>query len=414
MKQVLISYFLVVILLTSAWGDEFQVNTRASLDQAGPDVAVCENGGFVVIWRSYRQDGSSNGIFARRFDPNCCPAGEEFQVNTTTAGNQTEPAVVMDDAGNFVVTWHGPGVIDPNQEDIFARWFDPNGSPVTEELQINDDSIDRQLYPAVAAGNNGGSVIVWESRDFPVQGDRAICGRMYNVTGETSGDEFIVNEEPSNCRYPDVAMDPNGNFAVVWLDDGSSNSIMARIFYADGFAKTDTFEVGTTGFSSVTQPAVAMDAAGCFIVTWDGDPNLASLDDIHARAFDPNGAALGEQFVVNTTLELAQQNPQVAMNEQGQFVIVWECMTDPNENDRDIFGRQYNCLDEPVGDEFQLNIYLQDDQRCPAVAIAKDGRFVTAWQSDEQDGSRFGIFAAVGYIVEPEDIDNGIDGSSDY
>ena len=414
MKQVLISYFLVVILLTSARGVEFQVNTRTSLDQAGPDVAVCENGGFVVVWRSYRQDGSSNGIFGRRFDPNCCPEGEEFQVNTTTAGNQTEPAVAMDAAGNFVVTWHGPGIIDPNNEDIFARWFDPNGSPVTEELQINDNTVERQLYPAVAAGDNGGSVIVWESRDFPEQGDRTICGRIYDVTGEASGDEFIVNEEPSNCRYPDVAADPNGSFAVVWLDDGSSNSIMARIFNADGSAKTDTFEVTTINFSSVTQPAVAMDAAGCFVVTWDGDPNLASLDDIHARAFDPNGEALGEQFVVNTTLEQAQQNPQAAMNEQGEFVIVWENMTDPNENDRDIFGRQFNCLGEPVGDEFRLNTFSQDDQRCPAVAISKNGRFVTTWQSDEQDGSGFGIFAAVDFIVEPEDFDDGNADSNDY
>lgn len=413
MKHILISCFFIVIFLTSALGDEFLVNTRTSRDQAGPDVDICENG-LVVVWRSYGQDGSSNGIFAQCFDSNCCPVGEEFQVNTTTAGNQTEPSVAMDDTGNFVVTWHGPGIIDPNSEGIFARWFDPNGSPVTEELQINDNAIGRQLYPAPATCNNSGSVIVWESRDFPEQGERTICGRIYDVNNEACGDEFIVSEDLSNSRYPDVAEDPNGNFAVVWLDDGSSNSIMARIFNPDGSAKTDMFEVETISFSSITQPAIAIDASGCFVVTWDGDPKLASLDDIHARLFDPNGAALGEQFVVNTTIERAQQNPKIAMNEQGQFVIVWEDMTDPNENDRDIFGRQYNCLGEPLGEEFQLNVFSQDDQKCPAVAIAKDGRFVAAWQSNEQDDSGFGIFAVIDSIVEPNDIVHEIADLNNY
>ena len=100
MKQTIFSYLLVGILITSASGDEFQVNTHTTWDQADPDVAAAADGRLVVVWRSYGQDGSSNGIFGQRFDPNCCPASEEFQVNITSTGNQTEPAV----ATNFKST----------------------------------------------------------------------------------------------------------------------------------------------------------------------------------------------------------------------------------------------------------------------------------------------------------------------
>ena len=167
MKRLIISCFFVVFIFTSAQSSEFQVNTRTSSDQADPDIAICEDGSFVVVWRSYNQDGNSNGIFAQLFDPNCLSIGDEFQVNTTITGNQTAPAVAMDAAGNFIVTWHGPGIIDPNQEDIFAQWFDPNALAISDEIQVNSDTSDRQRYSCAALNQNGNFIVVWESMNFP-------------------------------------------------------------------------------------------------------------------------------------------------------------------------------------------------------------------------------------------------------
>jgi len=409
MKKVIIYCLLAGLFFCTASGGEFQVNTHTTGDQADPDVAIAANSGFVIVWRSYGQDGSSNGLYGQRFDPNHSPVSEEFQVNSFITGNQTEPAVAIDVAGSFVVTWRGPGIDDPNRDDIFARWFDPNGFPVADELQINDNTFGRQLCPRVAMNQSGDCIIVWETVGFPEGGDRTICGRLFDGNSMEFGDEFVISDEMSPCRYPDVAMDPNGNFIVVWLVDKSSNFIMARLYDPNGSAQTESFEVNTVPFKSITQPAVVMNEDGCFIVTWDGDPNLASQDDIHARIFDPNGTAMGEQFVVNTTIEKAQQSPQVAMNQIGEFVIVWESRTDPNVNERDIFCQRFNSSGEPVGGEFQLNLTVEFDQRSPAVALSPDGRFVTVWQSDEQDGSGFGVFGCSDFILEPE---NPIDEST--
>jgi len=144
---------------------------------------------------------------------------------------------------------------------------------------------------------------------------------LYDSNGLAVGQEFEANLLPG-CRYPDVAMDDNGNFAIVWMQDRSSNAIMARLYNADGTARTDPFEVSTIGFSSLTRPSIAMDWSGGFVVAWDGDPKLARLDDIHGRCYTFDAVAAGEQFVVNTTLTGTQQNPRVAMNDQGEFVIV--------------------------------------------------------------------------------------------
>ena len=399
MRRTFLSYLLAVVLFASVCGAEFQVNTYTTNEQKNAAIAMDAAGNFVVVWSSYGQDGSSNGVFGQRFDPNCNPAGEEFQVDTTSFGNQTEPAVAMDVAAGFVVAWHGPRAIEDANEDIFAQRFDPNGLHLGDEFRVNSNTSDEQLCPAVAMNDDGSFIVVWESMNIPEEGKKAICGQLYDSAGVEFGAEFVINVEASVCRYPDVAADANGNFTVVWMRDKSSNSIMARLYNADGSTGMDAFEASTIRFSSVTQPSIAMNAVGSFVVAWDGDPNLASLDDVHARLYEPNSTAAGEQFVVNTTAAGPQCYPQVAMDGQQEFMIVWDSRIDPNVNEREIFGQRYNSLGERLGDEFQVNTYAEDDQRYPAVAISRAGRFVTVWQSDGQDGSGYGIFAKTGQMA---------------
>ena len=403
MRQTFISYLLISSFIALACGAEFQVNTHTSNNQANAAIAMGTLGNSVVVWSSYGQDGSSNGVFAQRFDPNCSLVGEEFQVNTTTSGNQTGSSVAMDAVGNFVVAWHGPGILEEDREDIFAQRFDADGQPIGHEFRVNTRTEHRQRYPKIAMNGSGAFAVVWESETLATKPyEPVVSCQLYDANGLAVGVEFETNLLP-DCRYPDVAMDGNGDFAIVWMQDESSNSAMARLYYADGSARTEPFEVSTIGFSSITPPTIAMNDSGRFVVAWDGDPERAGDDDIHARLYEPNGTAVGEQFVVNTTLAGPQQNPQIAMNDRGEFAIVWDSRIDPAVNEREIFGQRFNSLGDPIGDEFQVNIYMLDDQKYPAVAIRENGQFVTAWQSEAQDGSRWGIFADVGRIIGSAD-----------
>ena len=407
MKRMLFSNLVIISLLVSTSIAEFQVNTHTSNDQKNAAVAMDVEGNFIVVWSSYGQDGSSNGIFGQLFDPNCIPIGDEFQINTTTSGNQTESSVAMDDVGNFVVAWHGPSIIEEDKEDIFAQQFDPYGQPVGDELQVNSYTQGSQRYPKVTMNGAGNFAVVWESEKLIADKNMQVAScQLFDVNGLFVGEEFDVNW-PADCRYPNVAIDPYGNFTIVWMEDRSSRMIMAQLYDADGTAKTEPLEVSTIKFSSLTEPSIAMNDSGYFVVTWDGDPELARLDDIHARLFDPNGTPIGEQFMVNTTLEGPQQYPHVAMNNEGQFVIVWNSQTGIPTTERDIFGRLYDSLGNPVGDEFQLNTFMEGDQRYADIALSDNGVFATVWQSDEQDGSGYGVFGEIksfaNFVLETSD-----------
>ncbi|MDA9990415.1 M10 family metallopeptidase C-terminal domain-containing protein, partial [Paracoccaceae bacterium] len=86
--------------------DEFQINTHTASYKGTPSVTGLADGGFVVTWFSYGQDGDGNGIYGQRYDGNGVAAVDaEFQINTHTANNQGSPSVTSLADGGFVVTW---------------------------------------------------------------------------------------------------------------------------------------------------------------------------------------------------------------------------------------------------------------------------------------------------------------------
>ena len=209
MRRSYLSYMLTGLFFASVCGAEFQVNTHTTNDQKNAAIAMDEAGNFVVVWSSYLQDGNSNGVFGQLFDPNCGQLGEEFQINATSSGNQAEPAVAMDAAAGFVVAWQGPGLIEEDQEDIFAQRFDPNGLPIGGEFRVNSHADDQQLFPCVVMNNDGTFIVIWESTNTQAEGDKSICGQLYDSNGVEFGAEFFINAESSVCRYSDVAADAN-------------------------------------------------------------------------------------------------------------------------------------------------------------------------------------------------------------
>src|SRR5207253_2447559 len=97
--------------------------------QVSPSVASDSGGAFVVVWQSFAQDGSSNGVFGQRYSSTGAPAGMEFRVNTYTTDVQISPSVATDAGGTFVVVWQSYQGGSPG--DIFGQRFCTEGPIVT-------------------------------------------------------------------------------------------------------------------------------------------------------------------------------------------------------------------------------------------------------------------------------------------
>ena len=93
-----------VLSLTKV-GSEFQINTHTLNSQQSSQRANLSDGGFVVVWESLEQDGSGSGIYGQRYYANGTKNGSEFRVNSYTKDDQQEPSVTGLSDGGFVVIW---------------------------------------------------------------------------------------------------------------------------------------------------------------------------------------------------------------------------------------------------------------------------------------------------------------------
>ncbi|MGE0503572.1 MAG: DUF5801 repeats-in-toxin domain-containing protein [Rhizobiaceae bacterium] len=112
--------------------------------QQNPNVTGLADGGFVVTWESSNEDGNSYGVFGQRFDAGGQPVGEQFQLNTTTAGSQMQnggsPSIVELADGSIAVVWSSQPAVTANSEaHIVSRIFDMPRPPVVTGVEAGDD-----------------------------------------------------------------------------------------------------------------------------------------------------------------------------------------------------------------------------------------------------------------------------------
>ena len=395
-------------------GGEFQVNTYTSCNQRNPAVSGLASGGFVVVWASgspaFQQDGSYSGIFGQRFDAEGNSVGAEFRSNQTTFDEQTDPDVAGLPNGGFVVVWNSYGQDGPYYYGVFGRRHNANGSTAGGEFQVNTYTIYGQYYPAVAA-TPGGFVVVWESCEQ--DGSReGIFGQRFDTSGDRVGTEFQANTfTEGRQRFPDISADANGNFVVVWdsepleggpEQDGSGAGIFGQRYNADGSKTGAEFPVNTYTTDNQFLPAVAHAPDGSFLVTWEGrrpqggNPFLS--DDVNVRRFAANGMPQGDDFIANSYTSAFEEDVAIAFA-GGEFLVAWETendgVTGTDDDSEGAFARRLSVTGQALGTEFQANTFTVDEQDDPRVAGLTGGGFAVVWESSYQDGDQLGVYAQV-------------------
>src|SRR5439155_1490486 len=153
------------------------------------------------------------------------------------------------------------------------------------------------------------------------------------------------------------------------------------------------FRVNTVTTGSQLRPAVGMSAAGDFVIVWDtGD---GSGTGIAAQRYSAAGVPQGGEFRVNTLIAGNQYAPAVAMDAAGDFVVAWQSGSVGVSQDGSglgVFAQRYSAAGVAQGPEFRVNTFTTGDQNFPAIAIDAAGDFVVAWSSYNQDGSDYGVY----------------------
>jgi hypothetical protein len=324
------------------------------------------------------------------------PAGGEFQVNTYTTGQQDVGRVAMEPDGDFVIVWQSY-TQDASGYGAFGQRFAASGSPRGNEFQINAYTTASQYRPTIAVGSRGDFVVVWiSSQDGS---GTSIQGRRYDTTGNSIGTEFLVNvQTPGFQLQPSVGRSSDGRYVVEWTTDsvdGSVSGIGARRFDASGNPAGSEFVVNAYTTGAQIFGNLAVQADGQFVMIWEdifGNRD-GSGAAIFGRRFDASGSPLGSEFLVNSYTTGDQAFPSVSVSPTGGFVVAWNGPGDGSGSA--VFARRFDASGNAVGNDFVVNAYTTGGQAGFFGQVAHDarGNFVVTWNSYGEEDSDYGIYA---------------------
>jgi len=266
---------------------QITVNTADDGEQRNPDVAVDDSGRFVIVWEDDQDGNGSYQILARGFTAAGAQRIADFTVNTVSNGQQFNPAIASDTAGNFVVTWEDDQD-DNGKFQIYHRGFNASGSQKFAQAQVNTNSAGQHTKPSISAANNGDYVIVWED-DQDDNGYYQIYGRGYTIAGVQRFGVTTVNSVSDGQQLaPSVGLRGDGGFGVAWEDDKDGNGtyqILGRFFTAAAAQRKADFTVNSDASGQQRLPVVAADDQGRVFVGWQDDMDGDGKPSILLRNF---------------------------------------------------------------------------------------------------------------------------------
>ena len=269
----------------------------------------------------------------------------------------------------------------------------------TIEFQVNAYAIGEQYATDVAMDAEGNFAMVWID-----QQRRHNYGRVYKSSGNPITQEFQLGASDKTQYNSSIAMDDSGDFVAVWHEinpaqAGATFAIYGRQYNADGTPKNPSFDISTPSANTSTDQDVKdiapLGANAQVAVDGSGNFNVVwhvgSL--IFAQQLDNSGSLVGNIIEVGTTIDNnISPNPSIGVNDSGEFIIVW------NGQDADetgIYAQRYSANGTPVGSAIAVNSFDTGAQSHPDVVLANDGSFVVTWESFEQEGPGldYGVYA---------------------
>jgi hypothetical protein len=301
-----------------------------------PHVAMDNNGNAIIVWQ--QDDGAGWQVFKSEYGngvwTNPLSLTDHISLDGYSAGSSQ---VAMDNNGNAIIVW---GQSDGTNSQIFKSecrggiWTNP--SSIADHISLNG----QEAYsPQVAMDNNGNAIIVWDQ--YNGNGDWRIFKSEYREGVWHNPTNLADNISPngSDADNPQVAMDNNGNAIIVWSSNDGTNYQIFKSECNSGIWKNPaniTDKINPDGLYA-WYPQVAMDNNGNAVIVWrqyDGIAPQIFKSEYRGGAWtnpvditdhiNPNGSSAG--------------SPQVAMDNNGSAIIVWQQSDGANDQ---VFKSEY-------------------------------------------------------------------------
>lgn len=330
---------------------EFVVNTYVSSDQTGPCIASLPDGGFIISWTSSGQISTGKEVYAQRYQANCTRSGSEFLVNVNVTSDQQASNIADLADGGYVIVWQSYGQ-DGDDQGIFAQVYNSDNTVKKPEFQVNTYYQSAQQGPVVTALLNGKFVVSWYSDNQDTWG-KGIYAQMFNLDGTRFNTEFQVNTYFNGDQYrPTIAALANGGFIICYNSvggDGNGYGALCQRFDAVGN------RVGTELVASVStagnqgSPYVASLGNDGFLVAWDSNAAPATKYNIYMQKYDLSGVRqFSADQQVNNDTTVDHQLPVVIGLSNGTYIVAWQSNNGEDQSSNGVYARLCDKNDNSI------------------------------------------------------------------
>lgn len=207
------------------------------------------------------------------------------------------------------------------------------------------------------------------------QGSYAPEGTEYNIAGVLDGTQTM----------PFSSIRTSGGY-LVWQDnitDGAGFGISGRKLDGSLSGSLSTFRVNVTGANDQENPAVAMLNDGGAAFVWQGGKQ--GFQHIYGRFRSAAGLWTTGDLLISTATNVYQVDPVAATLTGGNVVVAWASFYQAGSGSlRDVYFQILTPAGSKSGGETQANVVTAFNQRSAAIAPLSDGRFVLVWVSEQQ------------------------------
>jgi serralysin len=353
------------------------VSTGSYSGQESSSIARLPDGGWVVTWHSYQQDGDGYGVYMRRYSAAGEAIGGETLVNTTTAGTQQAPSVSALSGGGYVVAWvhegYNPSTYLYERTVVFQR-YDAGGSKVGVETTV--DTAGGMLTDLEVSGvAGGGYAVTWAD----VSGaSYTLSAQLYNGAGTKVGAELTLAASSASELTGLEIVGLASGYVAVWQ---KGDAIYQQLVSSAGAKIGAPVQVSGSETGNV-EPAVAALEGGGYAVAWVGSVAGSGERSVFVQRFDSAGAKTGTSYAVDGDTLPYGDSIAAAGLDDGGFVVVWRSGAYP----QGLYLQRFDSAGVATGDPQSVNgSGYSTDASDPDVVGLANGGFAVSWNSPGSD-----------------------------
>ena len=294
---------------SSGWGaaEALSANEQFLVSLQDPTVAMDDSGDAIAAW-----DGPGGSIVVNRYISGTGWSGAEIITDISGSRN---PVLAVNGSGDALACWQ--------RDDSFVTRLYTKGSGWGAEQIITIDGVNVVSGNAQAAlDDSGNAIITWIEENAAER--PTLWSNRYAIGSGWGGPQRLdTNNDNQVFGFAtDLAGNKNGEAVAVWTEavEAFKNQIWASRFSGGAWSAPERIYFSGND-DTATGPNVAIDGSGNAMAAWRVISNNG--DSVESSRFTVGSGWGAATSITSAADDSGQEQLSLAINESGQAIAVW-------------------------------------------------------------------------------------------